>query len=121
MGFHFSEVPGDAANPPELVLKIEGPMMIQDLAALELEVKNHWSLKQRLRVDLSDVDEIDTAALQWLAFIRSWASRWHRELELSPLSDVVADQIGLFRIEALLGITTVIPRGQVREEVTDAQ
>lgn len=101
-------------------LKLDGPLLIQELTALHQALVEAWPESLPLRIDLSAVEEIDTAGLQWLVFLRRWARNRQQVVELTALSPEVIELVGLFHAEALLGISTLIPASSARGDASHA-
>jgi anti-anti-sigma factor len=84
-------------------LHIDGEMTIYTCGALKPRLLDELAAHpDAIRLDLSQVVELDTAGLQLLLTARRYASDAGRQLHLTNPSRVVADVLELCRLGALV-------------------
>ncbi|MCP4754569.1 MAG: STAS domain-containing protein [Proteobacteria bacterium] len=83
-------------------LRISGTVFIQDIKAV-LPALNQLLLTDidPIRLDMSSVESIDTAALQLLVAFRKSAVQQGKAVELSPVAQSVRDALELTGLDAL--------------------
>lgn len=95
--------------PGEWLLTLSGGLTIYEVAELHHQVTPMLAGARKLQLDLSAIDECDSAGLQWLMALCHWAARDGNELTLDVMSEPVQDLIELFQAHAALGLATLIP------------
>lgn len=88
-----------------LCITLSAEFCIPELAQLHREWCGRWSAGMDLRLDLATVSEIDSAALQWLLFMRRWAASQGVDCTLVAIASPVAELAKLYRLTADLGLT----------------
>jgi anti-anti-sigma regulatory factor len=90
-------------------VSIKGGMTIYHAAEIKQRLIDGLRGNAVLEVDLSDVDEIDTAGVQLLALVKLESSRLKHELHIVRHSPTVREAIELLNLVALFGDPLVIP------------
>ena len=90
------------ANRLRIILS--GEFCIPDLARLHAEWQQSWSPGMDLQMELAAVAEIDSAALQWLLFMRRWAGGKDVDCTLVEIASPVSELVKLYRLSAELGM-----------------
>ncbi len=76
---------------------------VAESAGFLSELKTRLESGKRLRIDLSRVEHVDTAALQLLAVVSRAALAEGRACEILGASESVRDDMSLLGLESLLG------------------
>lgn len=97
-----------------LKVAIDEDLSIYQVALLQQQIRQaaeseDWARAAGLSLDLGQVDECDTAGLQWLLALRGWARQQQLDFSVDSLSDAVRDQVDLCRVHSVLGIPALIP------------
>lgn len=96
---------------------VKGPMTIYECVEIKRELTESLAQAQALHIDLSAVDEMDTAGLQLLLLARREATRQGKEARLigvSAESQEVLDryQAGPYLGWTVTGVQTVCPASE---------
>ena len=92
------------AHEGNLLLSFDGALTIFQAAERKPELLHALSLMQReVTLDLSGVDEIDTAGLQLLLLLRREIARQGGILHVTACSPAVMAVLDLLQLHALLG------------------
>ncbi len=90
-------------------LQMQGAMTVYDAVALKegllLAVRNH----QRTELDLSQVDDLDTAGIQLLMMIKQEARRLGHDLHIVAHSNIVVQLFEFLNLAGFFGDPLVIP------------
>jgi anti-anti-sigma factor len=97
---------------PPLVL--EGAMTIYSAHELKSQLMMAVHENPELRLDLSQVTELDSSGLQLLYLAKREATRAGHTLHIVAHSDVVREAIDLCNLNAYFGDPTLIPAQEVR-------
>lgn len=90
-------------------LFLSGGLTIYEVTALHHQIAPILADVRKLQLDLSAIDECDSAGLQWLMALCHWAAIDGIELALDAMSEPVQELIELFQAHAPLGLATLIP------------
>lgn len=91
------------------VLRVEGEMTIYRAAELKDTLLQAVAAQPVVEVDLSAVNEFDSAGLQLLMLAKRAAQAAQRELRLVNPSPAVVDVLQLFDLAAFFGDPLVVP------------
>ncbi len=90
-------------------LRIEGEMTIYSAAEHKAQILDHLEAYQELELDLSGVEEMDSAGLQILLLLKRECERAGHGLRLSNHSRAVFEVLELLNMQAHFGDPVVIP------------
>ncbi len=105
----------DRKSPEDIEIRLAGELSIYGVAALHDELLAGLGAPRRIRLDLDQVEECDTAGLQWLLALRRWALARDVDLQIEAVSEAVREMVDLCQAHRLLGLQALIPaedRGQ---------
>lgn len=80
-------------------LQIEGEMTIFNAAELKKQLLCSLAECQEIKIDLSEVSEMDTAGLQLLLLVGWEAKRLNKHLRITSYSTAILSVLELFRID----------------------
>lgn len=95
-----------------LAVRITEDLCIYEMAQLHGQLATRLEQAETIRFDLGAVDECDSAGLQWLLTLRSWARASNRTLIIDPVSDALRELVELFQVQSQLGLHTLITAGE---------
>lgn len=90
-------------------LPIEGELTIYTAAELKGKIVAALEAKQPIEIDLSQVDEIDSAGLQLLILAKREAARIERTLSLVNHSQAVVECLDMCNLAGVFGDQVVLP------------
>jgi anti-sigma B factor antagonist len=90
-------------------IRFEGPLTIYGAQELKAHLLAAVQDNQDLRLDLSNVTELDTAGLQMLYLAKREATRLNRTLRIVGHSAAVREVFDLANLTAYFGDPTLIP------------
>lgn len=94
-------------------LRVKGDMTIYTAEALKMHLFNALCAGNALEIDLSAVDEMDTAGLQLLVGVKREAQRLGKKLSLVQHSPATMQILDLFNMSAYFGDPVVITARRV--------
>lgn len=93
-----SKIPSNDADTRQCRLKVDGEMTIYTAGVLKDELLEPLEEDRHVELDLSAVDEFDTAGVQLLLLLRRELAQAQKTLHLSATSDAVQEVLGLYRL-----------------------
>ncbi len=93
-------------------IRISGEMSIYTALELKnklLDIFYHITEVHSIEINLSEVDEIDTAGFQILVLMKNETARRHIALHLVAHSNAVLEIFSLFNVENFFGDPLVLP------------
>ncbi|CAK0753556.1 phospholipid transport system transporter-binding protein [Gammaproteobacteria bacterium] len=97
-------------------LRLEGDLTIYEAAALKTPLLAALEEEPTLEIDLSGVEELDTAGLQLLLLLKFEAQAGNRHVRFIQHSTAVREVLDLCDLAALFGDPIVIGRHNVATE-----
>ena len=91
------------------VLRLEGELNIYRAAELKDEILRAVEGAAALEIDLSAIEEIDTAGVQLLMLAKRHAQGMRHELRLAEHSAAVLEVLGTLNLAAFFGDPLVVP------------
>jgi len=92
----------EKTNSDQEVLMLEGDVTIYNAEKIKQDLFSYLSKNKKIRVDLMDVDEFDTAGFQVLLFGKQYAEKNNIDLKLISPSDAVGEVFRLYGMSSLL-------------------
>ncbi len=96
-------------TPPSLRLAIVDDMTIYNAAMQKQQLLDKLGACGELEIDLSAVNEIDTAGFQLLIMIKREALRQHKQAHLVAHSPAVREVVDFFNMAAEFGDPMLVP------------
>lgn len=90
-------------------LKVEGGMTIYTALELKTQLIRPLAKAREIEVDLSEVDEIDSAGMQLLILLKRETARQNAALRLTAHSASVTDVIDTLNLAAYFGDLILLP------------
>ena len=90
-------------------LRIQGELNIYCASDSKAQLLDALSAGRELEVDLSDLEELDTAGVQLMLMLKQEAQRGGRQCSFINHSPAVRDVIDLLNLASALGDPVVIP------------
>jgi anti-anti-sigma factor len=90
-------------------LPIEGELTIYSAADLKAKLVEALAAEQPIEIDLSQVDEIDSAGLQLLLLAKREAARIEKPLSLINHSQAVLECFDMCNLAAVFGDQVILP------------
>lgn len=87
-----------------LLIAVSGDMTIPALGDIREAVQSKLSKAKRIEFDLSQVEDMDSAGVQFLFAVRKMAESKGMSMTISAASPSVRDCLGIFRMEEHFGI-----------------
>lgn len=90
-------------------LILDGPLTIYNAAEIKAQLLSALALGEVLEIDLSHVDEMDTAGFQLLVMAKQESLRHNRTLRIVAHSPAAREVIDFYNVGAFFGDPVVIP------------
>lgn len=94
----------------QCLIVISGEMSVYTAKLTQSSLLELLQTENRIRVDLSEVDDIDSAGVQLLLSLRKYAQKKDIDLQFHSHSQCVLDLIELYQIAAELGDPLLLTR-----------